>query len=92
MALFRITGENPDVFEDEKFIRCIRSFYQYSSGMYEEMRRNMKYHFRCKDDDGVIYFWGLCSSFSFDPLDFGEEYGCTTIEYKNRSTGLWEVL
>ena len=91
MALFRITGENPDVFDGEKFIRGIRSFYQYGSGAYEEMKRNMKYHFRCKDD-GVVYFWGVCSSFSFDPLDFGEEYGCTTIEYKNGSTGLWEVL
>lgn len=92
MALFRIEGENRRVFDGEKFARGIRSLYQYSAGKYEEMKHNMKYRFQCLDDDGVVYFWGVCSSPSFDPLDFGEQYGCTTIRYKNARTGLWEVL
>ena len=91
MALFRIEGENREVFGGEKFIRGVRSLYQYSSGRYEEMKHNMKYRFRVRDD-GIIYFWGVCSSYSFDPLDFGEQYGCTSIEYKNAVTGAWEVL
>ena len=92
MALFRITGENPDVFDGERFVRGIRSLYQYSPAQYKSMELRMNKRFRCLDDDGVIYFWGLCSSYSFDPLDFGEQYGCTSIEYKNGCTGLWEVL
>lgn len=92
MALFKITGENLHVFNGEKFIRSIRSLYHYSEVQWRSMELRMNKQFRCKDDDGVVYFWGVCSSYSFDPLDFGEQYGCTTIEYKNGSTGLWEVL
>ena len=92
MALFKITGENREVFEGEKIIREIRSLYNYSEAQYASMKLRMNKRFRCKDDDGVVYFWGVCSSHSFDPLDFGEQYGCTSIEYKNATTGAWEVL
>lgn len=92
MALFRITGENRVVFDGEKFVRGIRSLYQYSEAQWKSMELRMNKRFRVKDDDGVVYFWGVCSSYSFDPLDFGEQYGCTTIEYKNAVSGLWEVL
>ena len=92
MAIFRIIGENPDVFDGESFVRGIRSLYNYSAREIEVMKKHMDHWFRCYDDDGVLYFWGRCSSQSFDPLDFGEQYGCTTIEYKNPSTGVWEVL
>lgn len=92
MALFKITGENHRVFGGEKFQRCIRSLYNYSPVQYESMSLRMNKQFRAKGDDGVVYFWGVCSSYSFDPLDFGEQYGCTSIEYKNASTGEWEVL
>jgi len=92
VAIFRIIGENPDVFEGESFVRGIRSLYNYSAREIEIMKKHMDHWFRCYDDDGVLYFWGRCSSQSFDPLDFGEQYGCTSIEYKNPSTGVWEVL
>lgn len=92
MALFRIDGENPEVFGGERFVREIMSLYVYSAGKYEEMKHRMKYRFRCLDDGGIVYFWGVCSSMCFDPLDFGEQYGCTTIQYKNARTGLWEAL
>lgn len=92
MALFRIIGENPEVFEGEKFIRGIRSLYHYSEAQWKNMELHMNKRFRVLDDDGVVYFWGVCSSCSFDPLDFGEQYGCTSIEYKNAVTGVWEVL
>ena len=92
MALFRILGENRTVFEGETFLRGIRSLHSYSGREYESMRQRMDKWYRCLDEDGVVYFWGLCSSYSFDPLDFGEQYGCTSIEYKSPATGLWEVL
>lgn len=56
MAIFRITGENPRVFEGEKFVRVIRSLYTYSPKEYADMKRRMDKRFRCKDDDGVVYF------------------------------------
>ena len=92
MAIFKITGENARVFNGEKFVRVIRSLYQYSPKEYNDMKHRMNKQFRCKDDDGVVYFWGVCSSYSFDPLDFGEQYGVTSIEYKNAATGAWEAL
>lgn len=54
----------------------------------------MTHKFRCKDDDGVTYFWGVCSDQnSFAPLDtVGAALGCTTIEYKNPATGKYEML
>ena len=92
MALFRIEGENREVFDGERFIRGIRSLYNYSEAQYSEMKNRMDKRFRVKDGDGIVYFWGVCSSYSFDPLDFGEQWGCTTIEYKNAVTGEWEGL
>ena len=92
MALFRIEGENREVFNGERFIRGIRSLYNYSESQYGSMKLRLNKRFRCKNDDGVVCFWGVCSSYSFDPLDFGEQYGCTSIEYKNARTGEWEAL
>lgn len=92
MALFRIDGENLCVFNGGRFDRVVRSLYQYSAAQWKSMELRMNKRFRVLDDDGVVYFWGVCSSYSFDPLDFGEEYGCTSIEYKNAVSGLWEVL
>lgn len=94
MAIFKITHENKAVFDGEKFERRIRSEYQYSQEQIEKMLPRMIHKFRVKDDDGVTYFWGVCSDpNSFAPLDIvGAEYGCTTIEYKNPDTGRYEPL
>ena len=56
MALFRIIGENPDVFDGEQFVRGIRMLYNYSSSEIERMKQHMDYWFRCYDDDHVLYF------------------------------------
>lgn len=94
MAIFKITHENKAVFEGEKFSCQIRCEYQYSKAQIEAMLPSMTHHFRCKDDDGVTYFWGVCSDpSSFAPLDtVGASLGCTTIEYKNPATGKYEML
>lgn len=94
MAIYKITHENKAVFDGEKFGRQVRCEYQYSSKQIEAMLPDMIHHFRCKDDDGVIYFWGVCSdSSSFAPLDCeGAAFGCATIEYKNPETGKYEML
>ncbi len=85
MAIFKITHENRAVFDGEKFGRQIRAEYQYTQDQIERMKPNMIHKFRCKDDDGVTYFWGVCSDpNSFAPLDcVGAGLGCTTIEYKD---------
>ena len=95
MAYYKITGENKEVFNDEHFNRNIRA----SSAKGQERLAggfvpNMPYRFRCCDDDGVTYFWGVCSNdSSFAPLDWeGADYGCTYIEYKNPVTGEYEML
>lgn len=62
-------------------------------------------YFRLKDDDDEVYFYGKTDAltnslkdlksnvFGFEPLeDWGEAFGCTTIEYKNPKTEQWEVL
>lgn len=52
--------------------------------------------FRMMDDDGNLYFTGMfygdaSSEDAFAPLDmYGENYGCTTIEYLEH--GRWTVL
>lgn len=94
MAIFRIDHENRAVFGGEKFDRNIRSECQYSKAQIEAMLPDMIHKFRCRDDDGVTYFWGVCSDpNSFAPLDFvGAEYGCTEIQYKNPVTGRYETL
>ena len=58
--------------------------------------------FRMYDDDGELYYEGRivfhpdyeAPDMQFEPLDdFGmPNAGCTTIKYRNRNTGKWEVL
>ena len=94
MPVFKIQGENPAVFDGERFDRRLRYPWHYSADQIERLKAKMVHRFRCKDDDGVNYFWGVCSSnSSFAPLEsVGYSYGCTTIEYKNPVTGKYEVL
>lgn len=94
MAIFKITHENRAVFEGEKFSRQIRCEYQYTAAQIEALLPKMIHKFRCKDDDGVTYFWGVCSDdSSFAPLDtVGASVGCTEIQYKNPATGKYETL
>lgn len=94
MAIFKVQGENAAVFEGEHFSREIIANRSYSAERFEALVPAMVNRFRCCDDDGVTYFWGVCSSdSSFAPLDcLGEAYGCTYIEYKNPKTVKYEQL
>lgn len=93
MAIFKITRENKSIFEDEKFSRKIRADRAYTDEQIESLKPQMIHRFRCCDDDGEIYFHGVCSDdSSFAPLDcVGYMYGCTYIEYKN-ANGKYEEL
>lgn len=93
MAIFKIMGENKAVFGDEKFSREIRCTKAYTEEQIEKLKGKMNHWFKCLDDDGEVYFWGVCSSdSSFAPLDYvGEAYGCTEIQYKNEN-GIYETL
>lgn len=94
MAIFKVQGENESVFDGEQFSREIRMDRDYPENRVRAMLPLMKHRFRCIDDDGITYFWGVCSSdSSFAPLDcLGAEYGCTAIEYKNDETNLYEAI
>lgn len=95
MAIYKITGESRSVFGNEHFSRGYRSNTRKGN---ERIKAGnipeMKYRFRCCDDDGTTYFWGeINTDSSFAPLDYeGADYGCTYIEYKNPVTGKYEVL
>lgn len=54
----------------------------------------LPWEFRIKDDDGELNYEGRSSHQDFDPLDdFAmPNAGSTTIEYKNRRSGKWEIL
>lgn len=94
MAIYRIQGENTEVFGDEKFRRGVRSDKFYTPEQIESLKSKMVHHFKVLDDDGIVYFWGVCSDdSSFAPLDCcGVGYGCTEIQYKNPKTGKYETL
>lgn len=58
---------------------------------------NMPYKFRLLDDDNEVYAYGYsddCNSEeAFAPLDrYMNDYGCTSIEYKNSDTGEYEPI
>lgn len=94
MAIYKILGENKSVFGEEKFKRNIRGNKRYTPEQIEQLKTEMVHRFRCLDDDGTSYFWGVCSNdSSFAPLDcLGVAYGCTEIQYKNPKTGEYETL
>lgn len=63
----------------------------------DKKKDTMIHSFRLLDDDGVIYAYGVSddcdSEDAFEPLDYYEgDYGCTSIEYKNKDNGKYEVL
>lgn len=94
MAIFKILGENKSVFGEEKFNRNIQANRLYTKEQVDTLKPEMVHRFRCLDDDGTSYFWGVCSDdSSFAPLDcLGVAYGCTEIQYKNPKTGEYETL
>lgn len=91
MALFKITRTNRNIFEEKLHTRP-RSEREITDEYLAKMTPKMTHFFRCLDDDGEVYFHGVCSSESFLPLDLvGEQYGCTTIQYRNEN-GEYETL
>ena len=57
-------------------------------------KSNMNFRFRLLDDDNEVYAYGVCvSNDSFAPLSaYREDYGVTSIQYKNKETGKYETL
>lgn len=94
MAIFKITGENREVFDGERFSRRIHAEYEYTPEQIRGMAAEMVHRFKVLDGDGVTYFWGVCSDpGSFAPLDLvGADYGATEIQYKDPKTGKYETL
>lgn len=95
VTMFKIQNENRAVFEaGENLSRHIRCRRVLTPALVDSFNRNKQYRFRCCDDDGVTYFWGVCNkNDSFAPLDWvGDVYGCTYIEYFNDVSQEWEML
>lgn len=57
-------------------------------------KSEMKFKFRLLDDDNEVYCYGVCSvNDSFKPLThYRNEYGLTSIQYKNKENGKYEFL
>lgn len=83
-TLFAITHWSRAITDDgEPWIRVVEG----------NDRKNLNHQFRLKDDDGIVYAYGLAHRVSFAPLDYYEgDYGCTEIEFFNPKTNKWEVL
>lgn len=61
MAIYKIQGENPEVFNGEHFSRRVRVEYacDYTPAEIKELLPEMVHRFKVMDDDGVTYFWGI---------------------------------
>ena len=92
MCAYRVLGENRSVFKEEHFSRGWRGKKE-SIEKAKKLSKDELLRFKCLDDDGVTYFWGVSTEESFRPLDcLGEAYGCTAIMYKDKETGKYEYL
>lgn len=67
---------------------------EYKDNSNVENIKELTNRFRLLDDDGTIYAYGLSKNdSSFAPLDaYMNDYGCTEIQYKNKTTGEYETL
>lgn len=54
--------------------------------------RSALYAFKLYDDDGELYYEGVCTDESFGPLDWARyDSGCTEIKYRQKD-GSWQTL
>lgn len=68
--------------------------------MLEEFKAGMNFEFRLYDDDGILYYEGLCKDLddqdeesAFGPLDWGmNDAGCTTMKYRKKGHAIWKTL
>lgn len=57
------------------------------------------YEFRLYDDDGELYYEGVCYALdhqdgdsAFEPLDWAEKDGCTRMDYRKKGDTEWVTL
>lgn len=68
--------------------------------MVQRFKEEMNYEFRLFDDDGVLYYEGLCKDLenadqdeAFAPLDWAmADVGATTMKYRKKGAAIWETL
>jgi len=65
----------------------------------QALAAKLPYEFRLLDDDGEVYFTGKCGDImeadadhAFAPLDWAEQFGCTSMEYRQQNHTDWEQL
>lgn len=68
--------------------------------MLATLKAEMNYEFRLYDDDGELYYEGLCKDLddqsgddAFEPLDWAMmDSGCTTMKYRKKGETAWQTL
>jgi len=68
--------------------------------MLEEFKDSMNFQFRLYDDDGELYYEGLCKDLddvdgdqAFEPLDWAmNDVGCTRMDYRKKGAVKWQTL
>jgi len=58
------------------------------------------FEFRLYDDDGELYYEGVCLNLddqdgdsAFEPLDWAmSDVGCTTMKYRKKGAAIWQTL
>lgn len=68
--------------------------------MLQAFRDAMNFEFRLYDDDGELYYEGLCKDLdqqdgdsAFGPLDWAmNDAGCTTMKYRKKGEAVWKTL
>lgn len=66
----------------------------------EKIKGGMNFEFRLFDDDGELYYEGLCKDLdqmdgeqAFAPLDWAaNDAGCTTMKHRKVGAKRWEIL
>lgn len=66
----------------------------------EQFKATLNFEFRLYDDDGELYFTGLCLDLdqqdgdsAFQPLDWATaDSGCTRMDYRKKGDKAWTIL
>lgn len=100
-------GDSPSTYADKK-LRAKKDWlaaYRAASPeeratMLDAFKASMTEEFRLYDDDGELYYEGLCLNLddqdeegAFDPLNWAmNNDGCTTMKYRKKGHAIWKTL
>ena len=85
---------------EDNFVGCTDGLPKYSPEDIAAYHKDFKHEFRLLDDDENVYLEGKCddcgayeADLAFAPLDdYGVEYGCVHMQYRDVGTEVWSYL